>query len=145
MTVCSGRPVASSKSALTLMSLSVSYPVITSKSIKMTQLWSIHLAQVSKIRVVIKGCSSDQNRHQFVFSHLFQKCGINNKVFLLYIDGVNDLLSLGDFNEGALLHTIRERHSRQQIYTSIGSPILLSVNPFQRLNIFNTTIAQTYR
>jgi len=55
------------------------------------------------------------------------------------------LLSLGDFNEGALLHTIRERHTRQLIFTSIGSPILLSVNPFQRLPIFNTTIAQTYR
>ena len=27
-------------------------------------------------------------------------------------DGVSDLLELGDFNEGALLHTIRERHSR---------------------------------
>jgi len=55
------------------------------------------------------------------------------------------LLLLGDFNEGALLHTIRERHSRSLIYTSIGSPILLSVNPFQRLNIFNTKMAQTYR
>lgn len=55
------------------------------------------------------------------------------------------MLQLGDFNEGALLHTIRERHNKQQIYTSIGSPILLSVNPFQRLPIFNTTIAQTYR
>ena len=52
---------------------------------------------------------------------------------------------LGDFNEGALLHTIRERHSRQQIYVSIGSPILISVNPFQRLPIFNTTMAQLYR
>ena len=60
-------------------------------------------------------------------------------------DGVSDLLQLGDFNEGALLHTIRERHSRQLIYTSIGSPILLSINPFQRLNIFTTTMAQKYR
>jgi len=60
-------------------------------------------------------------------------------------DGVSDLLSLADFNEGALLHTIRERHVKQLIYTSIGSPILLSINPFQRLNIFNTTIAHTYR
>ena len=61
------------------------------------------------------------------------------------LDGVSDLLMLGDFNEGALLHTIRERHSREQIYVSIGSPILISVNPFQRLNIFNTTMAQRYR
>jgi myosin heavy subunit len=52
---------------------------------------------------------------------------------------------LGDFNEGPLLHTVRERYARQQIYTSIGSAILLSVNPYQRLNIFNTTTAQKYR
>ena len=58
---------------------------------------------------------------------------------------MSDLLALGDFNEGALLHTIRERHSREQIYTSVGSPILVAVNPFQRLNIYNTTLAQVYR
>jgi hypothetical protein len=29
---------------------------------------------------------------------------------LMRIEGVNDLLSLGEFNEGALLHNIRVRH-----------------------------------
>lgn len=65
--------------------------------------------------------------------------------FLFCIEGLPDLLMLGDFNEGPLLHTVRERYSKEQIYTSIGSAILLSVNPYQRLNIFNTTIAQKYR
>jgi myosin heavy subunit len=55
------------------------------------------------------------------------------------------LLSLGEFNEGALLHTIRNRHSRKQIYTSIGTPILLSVNPYAKLKIFTTFIARMYR
>ena len=55
------------------------------------------------------------------------------------------MLSLGDFNEGALLHTIRQRHGEEKIYTSIGSPILISVNPFQRLRIFTTTQAKIYR
>ena len=41
---------------------------------------------------------------------------------------VDDLLSLGDFNEGALLHNIRERYFKDQIYTGIGMPILISVN-----------------
>jgi len=55
------------------------------------------------------------------------------------------LLSLGEFNEGALLHNIRVRHSKQQIYTSIGTPILLSVNPYQKLPIFTSFVARRYR
>jgi myosin heavy subunit len=61
------------------------------------------------------------------------------------LEGVNDLLSLGEFNEGSLLHTIRTRFAQQQIFSSIGSPILLSVNPYQRLDIFTTKVAQRYR
>jgi len=58
---------------------------------------------------------------------------------------VPDLLQLGEFNEGALLHTVRMRHKNRQIFTSIGTPILLSVNPFQKLKIFTTFIARKYR
>jgi hypothetical protein len=29
------------------------------------------------------------------------------------IDGLPDLLMLGDFNEGPLLHTVRERYNKQ--------------------------------
>jgi len=49
------------------------------------------------------------------------------------LKGVDDLLSLGDFNEGALLHNVRCRYFNDSIYTGIGSPILISVNPFQNL------------
>ena len=44
-----------------------------------------------------------------------------------------------------MLHTIRLRHKRQQIFTSIGTPILISVNPYQKLKIFTTFIAREYR
>jgi len=47
--------------------------------------------------------------------------------------GVDDLLDLGDFNEGALLHNIRVRYFKDDIYTGIGGPILISVNPFAAL------------
>jgi len=47
--------------------------------------------------------------------------------------GVDDLLCLGDFNEAAMLHNIRVRYSEDKIYTGIGSPILISVNPYQRI------------
>ena len=35
------------------------------------------------------------------------------KVHPSCLDGVDDLLKLGDFNEGSLLHTIRTRYGRQ--------------------------------
>ena len=44
-----------------------------------------------------------------------------------------------------MLHTIRLRHGKKQIFTSIGTPILISVNPFQKLKLFTTFIARTYR
>jgi len=47
--------------------------------------------------------------------------------------GVQDLLELGDFNEGGLLHNVRVRYFRDEIYTGIGGPILISMNPFQAL------------
>ena len=45
---------------------------------------------------------------------------------------VDDLVQLSDINQGALLHTLRQRYMRDKIYTSIG-PILMAVNPFKKL------------
>lgn len=58
--------------------------------------------------------------------------------------GVDDLLSLGDFNEGALLHNIRVRYFKDEIYTGIGGPILISVNPFANLPALYTEARQKY-
>ncbi|CAK9097010.1 Unconventional myosin heavy chain 6, partial [Durusdinium trenchii] len=49
------------------------------------------------------------------------------------LTGVEDLLTLGDFNEPALLHNIRVRYEEDRIYTGIGMPILISVNPYQHI------------
>ena len=46
------------------------------------------------------------------------------------LEKMGNLLDLGEFNEGALLHTIRSRFYANKIYTEIGSPILLAVNPY---------------
>lgn len=54
-------------------------------------------------------------------------------------------MQLGDFNEGALLHNVRVRHGLNKIYTAIGSPILLSINPYQKLKIFTSFTAREYR
>ncbi|CAD7923515.1 unnamed protein product [Amoebophrya sp. A120] len=49
------------------------------------------------------------------------------------LKGVQDLLTLGDFNEGCLLQNIRLRYFEDKIYTGIGAPILVSLNPYQKL------------
>ena len=61
------------------------------------------------------------------------------------LQSVSDLLALGEFNEGALLHNIRRRFLHNDIYTSVGTPILISINPYSKLPIYTEKIAATYR
>ncbi|CBZ53348.1 myosin head motor domain-containing protein TgMyo I [Neospora caninum Liverpool] len=49
------------------------------------------------------------------------------------LKGVDDLLSLGELTEASLLHSLRTRFSRFDIYTAIGPHILLSINPCEPL------------
>lgn len=44
--------------------------------------------------------------------------------------GVDDILTLRDFSEKSLIHTLRSRYSRDDIYTFVG-PILISINPYK--------------
>jgi len=44
--------------------------------------------------------------------------------------GVEDILRLRDFSEMSLIHTLRVRYSRDDIYTFVG-PILISINPYK--------------
>ena len=48
------------------------------------------------------------------------------------VDTVQDMATLGDLHEGAILYNIRKRYENNEIYTYIGS-ILAAVNPFKRL------------
>ena len=66
-------------------------------------------------------------------------------VYASCISGVPDLLSLEEFNEGALLNNVRARYFQNKIYTSVGEPILISVNPYQNLPIYNEEMARSYR
>lgn len=62
------------------------------------------------------------------------------------LERMGNLLDLGEFNEGALLHTIRSRFYDKKIYTNIGQPILLAVNPYQKLDaLFTSAIAREFR
>lgn len=70
-----------------------------------------------------------------------QKKFLKNKFFknkkINLLAGVDDLLLLGDLDQQTLLHNTRVRHSKDLIYTFIGMPILIAMNPYRTLNIYN--------
>jgi len=49
--------------------------------------------------------------------------------------GVHDVLSLSDVSEPSLLHTLRVRYNRDDIYTLTG-PILISINPYKAMDSY---------
>lgn len=53
----------------------------------------------------------------------------------LCLDGAPDMVKFTKLSEATLLHTLRVRYSRDDIYTRAGS-ILISVNPFKQLPIY---------
>jgi myosin heavy subunit len=61
------------------------------------------------------------------------------------LDGISDLLMLGDLNEGGLLHNIRVRYSQDKVYTAIGGPIIISVNPYKQLDIYTKDLVHKYK
>ena len=50
-------------------------------------------------------------------------------------DNVENLVDLDELTEAAILYHVRKRFRKQLIYTFVGS-ILVAVNPFQRLPIY---------
>ncbi|CAL1540128.1 unnamed protein product [Lymnaea stagnalis] len=60
------------------------------------------------------------------------------------VDGVEDMISLGDLNESGILRNLFIRYMDHQIYTYTGS-ILVAVNPYEILNIYTTEQIQLYR
>lgn len=55
-----------------------------------------------------------------------------------------NLVALEEFSEGAILHQLRKRYLAEKVYTSIGS-ILISVNPFKLLPIYNQAMLAKYK
>lgn len=56
----------------------------------------------------------------------------------------NDMISLPHLHEPAILHAVSERYFRGEIYTWTG-PVLIAVNPFQRLPLYTRDILESYR
>ncbi len=61
------------------------------------------------------------------------------------LEGVDDLLMLGDFNEPTLLQNTRARFYQDKIYSFIGNPILIAVNPYKKLDIYKDNYIKYFR
>ncbi|MED6273572.1 hypothetical protein CHARACLAT_007774 [Characodon lateralis] len=59
------------------------------------------------------------------------------------VEGVDDMIKLGDMTEAALLRNLMLRHKRGHIYTFIGS-VLVAVNPYQDFPIYSAEQVQLY-
>ena len=57
-----------------------------------------------------------------------------------------DLMTLGEFSEACLLHTIRGRFTDQsKFYTQIGSAILVAINPYKECKeLYSAKMAKIY-
>jgi myosin heavy subunit len=60
------------------------------------------------------------------------------------VGGVHDLIGLTHLHEPAILHALRLRYDADIIYTSTG-PILIAINPFKDMPLYNETVMERYR
>ncbi|XP_049629050.1 unconventional myosin-VIIb [Suncus etruscus] len=59
------------------------------------------------------------------------------------VQGVDDMIRLGDLNEAGMVHNLLIRYKEHKIYTYTGS-ILMAVNPFQTLPLYTLEQVQLY-
>ncbi len=60
------------------------------------------------------------------------------------VGGVHDLIGLTHLHEPAILHALRLRYDSDIIYTSTG-PILIAINPFKDMPLYNESVMEEYR
>lgn len=58
--------------------------------------------------------------------------------------GVDDLVMLPKVNEESVVENIKKRYMNDIIYTNIG-PVLISVNPYKRLDIVDDSWVERYK
>ncbi|XP_018419003.1 PREDICTED: unconventional myosin-VIIb [Nanorana parkeri] len=58
--------------------------------------------------------------------------------------GMDDMIRLGELNEAGIVHNLHIRYKEKSIYTYTGA-ILVAVNPYEELPLYNTEHIQMYR
>eukprot|EP00929_Paragymnodinium_shiwhaense_P020153 TRINITY_DN13523_c0_g3_i3.p1 TRINITY_DN13523_c0_g3~~TRINITY_DN13523_c0_g3_i3.p1 ORF type:complete len:1520 (+),score=467.10 TRINITY_DN13523_c0_g3_i3:75-4562(+) len=61
----------------------------------------------------------------------------------LALEGVDDICQLNTVSDAAILHSLRTRYARDDIYTFI-SCILVAVNPFKTINMYSSDFVAKY-
>jgi len=56
---------------------------------------------------------------------------------------IENLVDLDEMSEGAILHHVRKRYHAKDIYTHVGN-ILVAVNPFEALNIYDQSFVKKH-
>ncbi|CAI9760466.1 unnamed protein product [Fraxinus pennsylvanica] len=60
------------------------------------------------------------------------------------LEGVDDLIQLSYLNEPSVLHNLQHRYSQDIIYSKAG-PVLIAVNPFKDVHIYENDFVTAYR
>ncbi|KAM4859026.1 unconventional myosin-VIIb isoform 2-T2 [Thomomys bottae] len=72
-----------------------------------------------------------------------EKCDTLTLMHPNSVQGVDDMIRLGDLNEAGMVHNLFIRYQQHKIYTYTGS-ILVAVNPFQMLPLYTMEQVQLY-
>ncbi|XP_024533382.1 myosin-1 [Selaginella moellendorffii] len=60
------------------------------------------------------------------------------------LEGVDDLTKLSYLNEPSVLHDLKTRFEKDNIYTNAG-PVLIALNPFKKIPLYSAERVQMYR
>uniref|UniRef100_A0A8B9L4C5 Myosin X, like 1 n=1 Tax=Astyanax mexicanus TaxID=7994 RepID=A0A8B9L4C5_ASTMX len=87
--------------------------------------------------------TTDYGETVFVYCY-DQNTFINQFMQKSNIDGVEDMSTLAELHEAAILHNLHQRYKKDNIYTNIGS-ILAAVNPYKQIGgLYDLSAVELY-